>query len=113
WRSLGLPVVDADQLARRAVAPGQPALAEIARSFGYEVLNPDGTLNRSALAACVFGDADARARLNQLVHPEVRRLAQAAFVDLEQRGEPLACYEVPLLFETGQADAYRPVVLVS
>lgn len=113
WRELGLPVVDADQLARQAVAPGEPALERIATAFGREVMNLDGTLNRSALAARVFGDAPARARLNQLVHPEVRRLAQAEFAALEERGEPLACYEVPLLFETGQADAYRPVVLVS
>lgn len=113
WRSLGLPVVDADQLARQAVAPGEPALAQIARSFGGEMLNGDGTLNRSALAARVFGDSNARTRLNQLVHPEVRRLAQAEFAALGQRSEPLACYEVPLLFETGQAEAYRPVVLVS
>jgi dephospho-CoA kinase len=61
----------------------------------------------------VFEDTTARLRLNQLVHPRVRSLAQAAFADLEANGAPLACYEVPLLFETGQADAYRPVVLVS
>lgn len=113
WRSLGLPVVDADQLARQAVAPPEPALAQIAATFGSGVLNADGTLNRRALGARVFGDPDARARLNQLVHPEVRRLAQNQFAALGQRGEPLACYEVPLLFETGQAEAYRPVVLVS
>jgi dephospho-CoA kinase len=113
WRSLGLPVIDADQLARQAVAPGEPALAAIASAFGHELLNDDGTLDRSALAARVFGDADARTRLNQLVHPDVRRRAQAEFAALRERGEPLACYEVPLLFETGQADAYRPVVLVS
>lgn len=113
WRSLGLPVVDADQLARQAVAPGEPALAQIAKAFGREVLNGDGTLNRGALAARIFEDAPARTRLNGLVHPEVRRLAQREFAALDQRGEPLACYEVPLLFETGQAEAYRPVVLVS
>lgn len=113
WRSLGLPVVDADQLARQAVNPGEPALAQIAATFGRGVLNADGTLDRSALAGRVFGDPDARARLNQLVHPEVRRLAQNRFAALARGGEPLACYEVPLLFETGQAEAYRPVVLVS
>lgn len=113
WRSLGLPVVDADQLARDAVAPGQPALAQIVAAFGPGLLRPDGSLDRAALAERVFGDAEARARLNQLVHPEVRGLAQTSFAQLEARGAPLACYEVPLLFETGQADAYRPVVLVS
>ncbi|HEU5072756.1 MAG TPA: dephospho-CoA kinase [Polyangiaceae bacterium] len=113
WRSLGLPVVDADQLARQAVTPGEPALTRIAAAFGPGVLNADGTLDRSALAARVFGDPEARARLNQLVHPEIRRLAQNRFAALGESGEPLTCYEVPLLFETGQAEAYRPVVLVS
>ena len=113
WRSLGLPVLDADQLARQAVAPGAPALARVVDTFGSEVLQPDGSLNRAALGARVFGDANARTRLNELVHPEVRRLAQTEFAALAARGEPLACYEVPLLFETGQAEAYRPVVLVS
>lgn len=113
WRSLGLMVVDADQLARQAVAPGSPALAQIVDVFGQDVLHPDGTLDRGVLATKVFGDTSARERLNQLVHPEVRRLARAEFRKLEQGGTPLACYEVPLLFETGQAEAYRPVVLVS
>lgn len=113
WRSLGLPVVDADQLARDAVAPGQPALAEISEAFGAGVLRPDGSLDRAALAERVFEDPEARARLNQLVHPQVRSLAQARFSEVEASGAPLACYEVPLLFETGQAEAYRPVVLVS
>jgi len=113
WRSLGLAVVDADELARQAVAPDGPVLAQVVAHFGREVLHPDGSLNRGALAARVFQDPNARTQLNHLVHPEVRRLAQERFTALDQAGAPLACYEVPLLFETGQADAYRPVVLVS
>ena len=113
WRSRGLAVVDADQLARDVVAPGQPALARIVEAFGPGLLRPDGSLDRGALAERVFEDEEARQRLNQLVHPQVRSLAQVRFAEVEARGAPLACYEVPLLFETGQADAYRPVVLVS
>ena len=113
WRSLGLAVVDADELARQAVAPSGSVLGQIVASFGRAILHPDGSLNRGALAARVFEDQAARAQLNQLVHPEVRRLAQSHFTALAQAGAPLACYEVPLLFETGQAEAYRPVVLVS
>lgn len=113
WRSLGLPVIDADELARQAVAPSGPVLAHIVASFGREVLHADGSLNRAALAARVFQDPSARTQLNQLVHPEVRRLAHDRFAALDNAGAPLACYEVPLLFETGQAEAYRPVVLVS
>lgn len=113
WRARGLPVVDADELARRAVDPGTPALARIAEELGADLLQSDGSLDRSALAARAFGDAGLRQRLNQIVHPEVRRLAQQRFGELERSGAVLACYEVPLLFETGQQEAYRPVVLIS
>lgn len=113
WRARGLPVVDADDLARQAVAPGQPALAQIVGRFGGDVLHADGSLNRAALAARIFGDSALRDQLNRIVHPEVRRLARERFRALEEQGAPLACYEVPLLFETAQQEAYRPVVLVS
>lgn len=113
WRARGLPVVDADELARRAVARGEPVLEAIARAFGPEMLQADGTLDRRALAGRVFGDTLARERLNQLVHPRVRALAQAEFAKISATGAPLACYEVPLLFETGQQERYRPVVVVS
>jgi len=106
-------VVDADQLARAAVAPGEAALDAIVEAFGADVLGSDGGLDRAALAARVFGNDAERARLNAIVHPRVRALAQERFDALERAGEPLACYEVPLLVETGQADRFRPLVVVS
>lgn len=112
WRSQGLAVVDADQLAREVVAPGAPALAEIERAFGPEVLDSKGALDRSRLGAIVFGDPAARQRLESIVHPRVRQAAQARWNALAAEGRRLACYEVPLLFETGQEDSYRPVVVV-
>lgn len=113
WRAAGLPVIDADQLARQAVAPGTPALAAVVEAFGCEVIQSDGALDRARLASLVFADPERRAELNGIVHPWVQRLAEAAFQRAAQAGEALVAYEIPLLFETGQQDRYRPVVVVA
>jgi dephospho-CoA kinase len=107
-----VPVVDADILAREAVAAGSVGLAQIARMFGPDVIDADGQLLRGRLAELVFADPDARARLEALVHPTVRALATQRFSALEAAGEPLACYEVPLLFEVGLDATLRPIVVV-
>jgi dephospho-CoA kinase len=111
YRRRGLPVIDADALAREVVAPGSPALAEIAREFGAEMLL--GTaLDRPKLAALVFADPAARQRLESITHPRIQALRDVRLGELAARGEPLACYEVPLLFEKGLEDSLRPVVVV-
>jgi dephospho-CoA kinase len=112
FRSLGMPVVDADRLARDVVEPGTPALSEIVEHFGKEVLDGAGRLDRARLAARVFGSDEARRALEAIVHPRIREAARAAFAAIGERGAKLACYEVPLLFETHQEDHYRPVVVV-
>jgi len=112
YRRRGLPVIDADALAREVVAPGSPALAEIAREFGAGVLQ--GTaLDRPKLAALVFADPAARQRLESITHPRIQALRDARLREIEARAEPLACYEVPLLFEKGLEASLRPVVVVS
>lgn len=113
FRERGLPVIDADELAREAVIPGSPALAAIALRFGADVLQPDGTLDRKLLASRVFGDDEARRALNAITHPEVGRLYVERTEALNAAGEPLACYEVPLLFESRLTEALRPVVVVT
>jgi dephospho-CoA kinase len=113
FRARGLPVIDADELAREVVLPGRPALAEIEREFGAEVLEPSGVLDRKQLAAVVFGDERARQKLNAITHPRVRELALARFAELDASGEPLGCYEVPLLVESGLVEALRPLVVVA
>jgi len=100
-RMAGAPVVDADRLARDAVRRGSPALEEIVRAFGPEVLGPDGELDRPRMAARVFADPAARARLESIVHPAVRRAVAAETARLAAQGHDLAFYDVPLLFETG------------
>lgn len=113
WRSLGLPVVDADVLARAVVAPGSDGLDAVVARFGPGVLTADGTLDRQGLGRIVFHDATARADLEAILHPRVRHAAAEAFTGLAAQGAALACYEVPLLFETHQEEHYRPVVVVS
>jgi len=113
YRERGLPVVDADELAREAVVPGSATLASIVARFGHAVLDAEGTLDRKALAAIVFANQEAREALNALIHPRVRELALEKFARLNARGEPLVCYEVPLLVESGLAEALRPLVVVS
>lgn len=112
-RGLGVHVIDADELARRAVMPGQPALLEIAAAFDGVVLN--GELDRTALGKVVFGDSSARARLNAIVHPRVAGLLQHDLDQLRASSNEfvLACYEVPLLFENALDRWLRPTVLVA
>lgn len=110
---LGATIIDADRLAREAVAPGSPALAEIAAEFGDEVIGADGALDRPAMARVVFSDPTARQRLEAIIHPRVR--AQAAEIEAAARaadGSAVIVHDVPLLVETGQADAFDIVLVV-
>lgn len=76
FEDLGVPVLDADLVARQVVTPGEPALAEIARVFGAEMLLPDGTLDRRRMRERVFAHPDARRQLEQITHPHIRRRIQ-------------------------------------
>lgn len=113
FRERGVPVVDADELAREAVAPGSAGLADVVQSFGAGVLAPDGSLDRKRLGALVFADEAARKRLNAITHPRVRQLSAEHFGRLEQSGVTLAGYDVPLLFEVGLDQLLCPIVVVA
>jgi dephospho-CoA kinase len=113
FKELGAEVLDADAIAREAVAVGQSAWQELRRLYGEEFFNPDGTLNRSRLAQLVFADPEARRRLDALIHPLVAQKLQAQFADLERRGVELVLVEVPLLFETGREAAFDRVIVVA
>ena len=112
WRSRGLPVIDADTLAREVVAPGSEGLAAILREFGSDLLQ-GGVLNRKELGRRVFGHKDQLQRLESITHPRIEALRQQRLRELEAQGEPLVCAEIPLLFEKNMEQALRPVVLVS
>jgi dephospho-CoA kinase len=98
-RELGAIVIDADQLAREVVEPGKPALDEIARVFGNEVLLPDGSLDRRKMAGIVFNDAAQLRKLEAITHPAVRVLLLQRMQDGLQRGHVVI--EVIRLFEGG------------
>jgi len=106
----GAQVVDADLIAREVVEPGTPGLAAVVAEFGSGVLTPDGALDRPALAAVVFGDPAARARLDAVVHPLVR--ARAAELVAAAPPDAVVVQDVPLLVETGQAGSFDLVLVV-
>jgi len=111
-RSHGLPVIDADQLARDVVEPGQPALAELAEAFGDDILAADGTLNRGELAARAFASEEATARLNAITHPRIMALRDELIDAARDNGEPAIIYDMPLLVEKGQHKDMDLVVVV-
>ena len=109
----GATVVDADVLAREAVAPDSPGLAAIRQEFGPTVFNASDELDRTALGALVFTSEAARRRLEAIVHPEVMRLSHAAFATARKNNPAgVIVYDVPLLAEAGRADEFDAVVVV-
>ena len=99
----GVLVADADIAARAVVAPGEPALAEIASEFGADVLLADGQLDRAALRRHVFDDEPARRRLEAILHPRIRALLRD---EVQHADSPYAIVAIPLLAEGGGRVAY-------
>lgn len=99
--------IDADELARRVVEPGAPALAEIAEHFGHGVIKPDGSLDRAALGAIVFTDPDARDTLNAITHPAIKKLTRS-LMDEAGAADPnvVVVYDVPLFVEARINEVY-------
>lgn len=108
----GIPVIDADQLAREAVLPGSFGLGRIVESFGPGVLNDDGSLDRTALAEHIFSDAAARKKLESILHPAIRQLAQDRLETLRLEGAPVVFYMAPLLIEAGAVDRVDEIWVV-
>lgn len=109
----GVPVIDADAIAREVVRKGSPALAEIAAALGDDVIGADGELDRKKVADRVFSDPEKRLALNAITHPRIAALSMERAAEHGARGEPLVCYEAALLVENGLADALRPLVVVA
>lgn len=108
----GAVIVDADQIVRDVQSPGSPVLERIAEAFGTAVLAPDGSLDRAALGAKVFGDADLLTRLNAIVHPAVREESQRRFdAALADDAEAVVIYDVPLLVEARVDDPWDLIVV--
>jgi dephospho-CoA kinase len=106
----GAVVIDADELAREAVAPGTPGLAAVVAEFGPEVLAADGSLDRAALGEIVFSDTRRRAALEKIVHPYVGQRSSQLMAAAP--ADAVVVYDVPLLVEKGLQDGYDVVVVV-
>ncbi|AGT05328.1 dephospho-CoA kinase [Corynebacterium glutamicum MB001] len=110
--SEGFLIVDADQVARDIVEPGQPALAELAEAFGQDILKPDGTLDRAGLAAKAFVSEEQTALLNAITHPRIAEESARRFNEAEDQGAKVAVYDMPLLVEKGLDRKMDLVVVV-
>lgn len=107
---LGAVVIDADLLAREVVAAGTDGLKQIIEEFGPQVLTDTGEMDRSKVAALVFGDEDARRRLEAIIHPRVR--SRGKELEGEAADGTVVVHDIPLLAETGQAASFDAVIVV-
>jgi dephospho-CoA kinase len=113
FQRAGVATIDADLLAREAVAPGSAGLAAVVARFGAGALDADGTLDRAALGRLVFADAAARADLERIIHPAVFARIAAWFGELARAGEPMGIADVPLLYETGRERDFDRVIVAA
>lgn len=112
-RSMGVPIYDADEASRLAVAKESPALEQVAAVFGKEYLTDDGELNRPKVAELVFNDVEARAKLEAIIHKIVWQGAEDFLSQCRKEQQPMAVLDVPLLIECGWHKRVDSVWLVS
>ena len=112
-RRLGAAVIDADELSRQVVQPEQTGWKEIVKTFGAGILQEDQNLDRKKLRKIVFDNPEARKKLEAIIHPIVRDLAEEKIRELASAGASIIVYEVPLLFEGQLHHWLRPVILVA
>ncbi len=112
-RTRGCEVIDADQVARKVVEPGQPAYQDIVLEFGPEILQPDGTIDRAKLGAIVFADTDRRARLNAIVHPRVHEMQSLWMAEVAERNPAtIVVVDAALMIESGGYKRFDKIVVV-
>jgi dephospho-CoA kinase len=112
FQRLGVDVLDADQIAREVVQPGEPALEEIAAAFGPHALLPDGRLDRKAIASIVFSDPVSRKRLEAITHPRIAERILSKLASLAQEGKEAAIVEAALMVESGSHRRYDGLIVV-
>jgi dephospho-CoA kinase len=108
---LGAVVIDADRLAREVVEPGQPALQEIAATFGPDVLLPDGHLDRPRLGGIIFADPAERAKLDAITHPRIRARMEEE-IKARRSGPGVLIVDIPLLYENDRTHSLERVIVV-
>ena len=112
-RALGVPVIDADQLAREVVARGSDGLAAVVALFGAEVLDGEGNLDRERLGQRVFADAEARKQLQAVTHPRIGQLSAQRIAEARTGSAPYVVYEAPLLVEVGAHKGLDALIVVA
>lgn len=113
FADLGVPVIDADLLAREAVLPGTAVLNEIVKLFGDKVLTQDGELDRKYLGSLVFSDKEKRRQLENILHPEIRRLSTERIEQAATAGHKRLIYMAPLIIETGTTERFDEIWVVT
>ena len=111
-KEAGIPIVDADMLAREVVQPGTPALAAIRKRFGPDAVRRDGTMDRVRVGQIVFKDKRARLDLEAIIHPAVIKAINEFYNALPKR-TPFAVADIPLVFETGREKEFDVIVVVA
>jgi dephospho-CoA kinase len=113
FRANGIPMVDADEVARQVVAIGTLGLTQLIETFGKEYHQYDGTLNRTKLGQLVFSDKEALAMLNGIMGPLIHSEASAQIKKFHDEGYDIVGFDAALICENGNADKYRPLIVVS
>lgn len=113
FRQLGVPCLDADDLAHGVTAAGTEATAAVADRFGHDILDATGAVDRAKLGRIVFADAAARRDLEQIVHPAVYRALSAGIRAFEMLGSPVVVADIPLLYESGGASGFDRVIVTT
>lgn len=109
----GLPIVDADLIARQVVEPGTAVMQQIEETFGKDVIHPDGTLNREQLGAIIFDNAEKRDRLNNIMHPAIRAEMLRQKEAYIKAGEKTVIMDIPLLFESNLQSYVEKIIVVA
>ena len=112
-KSIDIPVLDADEYARKVVEPGTPGLAEITNTFGEQVLRADGSLNRKLLGQIVFNDSSSRQTLNDITHPRIQQMMADELHRLAEQQIPLVILDIPLLLENKNVAGADAVMVVT
>lgn len=112
-KAYGLPIVDADLVARQVVEPGSETLKQIAAAFGDDVIQTDGTMDRTKVGTLIFHDEAKRTQLNSIIHPAIRAEMLRQRDSYIAAGEPNVVMDIPLLFESKLQSYVEKIIVVS
>ncbi|WP_225356354.1 dephospho-CoA kinase [Secundilactobacillus pentosiphilus] len=113
FKAYQIPVIDADKIARKVVAPGTTGLKQIQSTFGWQMIQPDGSLDRHALGTLVFSQPEALAQLNGITGPLIKKAVKRQLQGYRRRKVPLVIYDAPTLFEAHQAAVVNEIMVVT